>query len=237
MPQLKNIRHERFCQIWPRGKLQGMSQGQIYQLAGFSTKSEHSAETMASRLMQRPDIRNRIGEISQFSVTKAQIDVDNLLSKTERVYHQAVEDREHGSANKAVELQGKLSGNLVDRVEIDAHVGGFRGAKTSGELYEMLIDVLGEGDLDKALAGFDQIREGMIARAADKAKLVEGASIAFSPLKTADDFRPDENAAHMSRSAEGEKPAINGHSSVPLIPTSEKEQSNQSTEAEKEGSG
>jgi hypothetical protein len=159
MPQLKNPRHERYAQLWPRGKLRGLSQGEIYRLAGFSAQSDHSAETMASRLMQRPDIRNRIAEIAQFSVEKSEIDASNLLSKAERVYHQSVEDREHGSANKAIELQGKLSGNLVDRVQIDASIE-FGGLKDADDICKMLLE-LHDGSVSAMRAFCDD----MVARA------------------------------------------------------------------------
>jgi phage terminase small subunit len=182
MGALKNPRHERFCQIFPRGKMQGLSQGEIYRLAGFSAQSDHSAETMASRLMQRPDIRNRIAEIAQYSVTKAQIDVDNLLSKTERVYHQSVEDREHGSANKAVELQGKLSGNLVDRMQIDASIE-FSGLKTADDILDAFISQLGEGDVGAAIAALDDLKDQLIARAAAKAHVVNGSAVTQLPTE------------------------------------------------------
>jgi hypothetical protein len=171
MGALKNPRHEKFVQLFARGKLKGWSQAEIYRLAGFQCPSDHSASTLAARLMQRPDIRARLAEIAQYAVRKSELSVDDLLTKTERVFVEATDAKEYGSANVALTLQSKLSGHLVEQVKIDASIA-FPELNTVGDVLDHFISDLGAGDPAVACAYLDDLKNQILARAADRAKVI-----------------------------------------------------------------
>ncbi|WP_315742225.1 MULTISPECIES: hypothetical protein [unclassified Bradyrhizobium] len=172
---LKNPRHEKFVQLFARGKLRGLSQADIYRLAGFHCPNDHSASTLAARLMQRPDIKARLAEVSQYAIRKSELSVDDLLSKTERVYCEATDAKEYGSANVALTLQSKLSGHLVEQVKIDV---AFPQLNTVGDVLDAFVaDAdIGQGDPGKAAAYLRDLADQIEARAASRAKVINGAA-------------------------------------------------------------
>lgn len=133
MPMLKNQRHELFCQ----GVVAGKNQMVAYIDAGYD-ENESTAKVNASRLMKRPDIAERIDELSQqvleaahpqFRLTKQWV-IEKLITNANRAL-QEVEVRgadgepkgvfvyEGGVANRALELLGKELGMFIERQEID----------------------------------------------------------------------------------------------------------------------
>ena len=121
MAALKNVLHERFCTSYAKGILEGLTQGEIYIAAGGATSTQRSAEVLGSRLLKRTDVLARLAEIGKPAVKKAKVDAANLLAKAEHIYEKSKDkDELLGHANRAVELQGRLTGSLIDRSEIRA---------------------------------------------------------------------------------------------------------------------
>lgn len=172
MPQLKNVKHERFCTLYARGKMQNLSDGKIFVLAGGNARTVHAADQAAHRLLQREDVQRRLGELGAYAVKKAEIDTENLLSKSERVFYESVDAKEYGHANKALELQGKLSGTLVDRIELDASIT-FRDVKSVDDVAAEMLRMF--GTLDELRAFQADILARAEALAAAGATLVNGA--------------------------------------------------------------
>jgi hypothetical protein len=116
MPQLKNIKHETFCQLIATSPKTKMSQGQCYEQAGFRTNGR-SADACAARLLTQANIRSRIAEITAPAVRKAKLTASSLMEKFEKIETGAVASEQYGAAARAAELQGKLSGLMIDRIE------------------------------------------------------------------------------------------------------------------------
>lgn len=65
---LRNPRHEAFCQYYVNGaaELRGNATAS-YLAAGYETRGPSSAYAAASRLMRRPDVRQRVDELAASS--------------------------------------------------------------------------------------------------------------------------------------------------------------------------
>ena len=114
MPILENVRHERFAQEVASGS----SQSEAYAAAGFRSSSPAAAKANASRLMSRPEVRERVDELQlaqgrQAEIKRADI-IDMLLADRERAHA----NRQIAAAVRAAEVIGKLLGMFVDRREI-----------------------------------------------------------------------------------------------------------------------
>lgn len=171
MPALKNVLHERFCTMYPKGILRGMSQGEIYTEAGGATSSKHSAEVLASRLLKRTDVLARLAEIGKPAVKKAKVDAANLLDKAEHVYQRSKDkDDLLGHANRSIELQGRLTGSLIDRSEIRASFD--LGELTTVE--DVVRFMMSDGyTVDSTRAMFAEILVAMERIAGDEAEPIE----------------------------------------------------------------
>ncbi|MGJ5057924.1 hypothetical protein ACQR2B_30985 [Bradyrhizobium oligotrophicum] len=163
--------HETFCRVWPKAKLQGLSAGKAFVMAGGRARSDNSAGAAASRLLAREDIQRRLQELGAYAVSRAQIDADNLLSKAERVYHEAVDAQEFNAANQAMQLQGRITG--LDRITIDQNIT-LTDASSVNDVLDHFIADLGGGDLGATLAFLDQLRADLIERASARAKVING---------------------------------------------------------------
>jgi hypothetical protein len=141
MAVLSNIKRENFCRLTIEGAKYGWTQADIYMRSGYRTTA-HAAEVNASRLLKNAEIQQRIAELTAPATRKVRATAADLLQKAEVVYDRAVETDRLADANRAVELQGKLGGALVDRVEIGG-VGEFAG-HTSEEAVAALIERAGD---------------------------------------------------------------------------------------------
>ena len=96
MPELRNIRHEKFVQ----GLLTGLNQTQAYIRAGYS---ERGAKQSAARLLNNPNVRSRLAELraenstqfSQLAVTERDQRLLALQDRWDRV-RKAIEARSVG---------------------------------------------------------------------------------------------------------------------------------------------
>jgi phage terminase small subunit len=130
MPALKNQLHEKIALLYPGCTAKGMTQAEIYQMAGGKAGSRQSAEVLASRTLNRPDVLARIAELGAPAAKKAEADAEHFMQKFETVFQGAAKVGQFGHANRAGELQARISGVLVDRSEIkaDVHVDDLRDA-------------------------------------------------------------------------------------------------------------
>jgi hypothetical protein len=119
MPALENIRHEAFCQHIVAGAKFGQTQGTAYLKAGYRT-SGHAAEVGASRLLKNADIQARIAELVTPAAAKRRVDVSAkaLIDKSESPIERGLATDQLNAVGKGIELQGKLGGALIDRVEV-----------------------------------------------------------------------------------------------------------------------
>lgn len=72
MPQLPNIKHERFCQAVVEGK----TQDEAYAIAGYSP-----ARSNASRMISQDNIRARIEEIRAEHAARHSVTVDRIIEE------------------------------------------------------------------------------------------------------------------------------------------------------------
>ncbi len=102
-------RPERFCQsfvLYPNAAYAARD-------AGYSPKW---ARKQGSRLMTTARIRARIGEIQAAMARDNGRDRDVLIGKLEVVYRRAIQDHHYTAAARAVELQARLGGRIVQEV-------------------------------------------------------------------------------------------------------------------------
>lgn len=171
MPQLKNPKHERFCQNVIDGMKHKWTQAEIYMRSGYKAEG-HSAEIAASRLLKKDEIQSRIAELTAPAARKARLTADTLMQKFERIEQGAIEAEQFGPAGRAAELQGKLSGLMIDRTEIGAP-GDFADCNS---LSDMALRMLDEADLDDHLELLDRMRTELLKAAGNRARKVVDSS-------------------------------------------------------------
>lgn len=172
MAQLKNVRRERFCQNYISGKAQGLSNGRIYMLSGYTAKSVEAADVNACRLLQQPDVAARIVELAAPAKTIVR-DAEHFMSKFEQVFQGSIKAEQFGNANRSAELQARIGGVLTDKLEVQVAYGGARNARAIGD--ELLAEH--DGDLDAALATLDEMRALVIESASARAKVINGHAV------------------------------------------------------------
>jgi hypothetical protein len=109
MPPLNNMRHELFAQ----NLLQGQSAVEAYQNAGFKADRGN-----ASRLAGSRAVRERMAELQGEAATDAKITVASLLKELEEARQKASSLRQLGASIRAIEAKAKISGLMVQRMEI-----------------------------------------------------------------------------------------------------------------------
>jgi hypothetical protein len=147
MPALNNQKHENFAQLTVHGAKYGWSQGEIYQRSGYRATG-HSAAMAASRLMKKDDIRARIAELAapKDVLRRVNVSAQALIDKSETLFERGVATDQLNAVGKAIELQGKLGGALVDRVEVGSP-GEFAQLKTLEDVVAALLVDMEPGDL------------------------------------------------------------------------------------------
>ena len=76
MPELSNLRHERFSQNLAKG----LNAGPAYSAAGFKAV-RHSADVAASRLLKNVDIRARVAELMAPALERTEVTVERVLKE------------------------------------------------------------------------------------------------------------------------------------------------------------
>lgn len=173
MPALQNQKHENFAQLTVRGAAQGLSQAQIYQMAGYGAEG-HAAAMAASRLMKKDDVRARIAELTAPAERKTRTTVDTLTEQFDRVFDGAVAAEQFGAASNAAGLKAKLLGFMREKIEVGPP-GAF-GDLTIEKVTSDMIEQLGGGNAAMALESFDtmiaEVRAGLEATAAAHATII-----------------------------------------------------------------
>jgi hypothetical protein len=166
--------------------------------AGFRSAG-HGAETNASRLLKKADIRRRLAELGEGGAKKAGVTAESLIEKLDVVFDGATAEKQYSAAGRAVEAQGRLAGVMTDRVEIGGP--GEFSLQTIDEVLELIAREFGaetataiawtfdhDGPmpiddvarvtlkgmtLDEALERNERIREALLRVASDGAQVVE----------------------------------------------------------------
>jgi hypothetical protein len=109
MPALKNGRQEIFAQEIAKGS----TQGDAYAVAGYRPDVGN-----ACTLTKNHKVKQRIAEIQQGAVERAQITVGTLLGLADEVRGLAIADKQHSVAVGAIKEMGILTGLRIDRREV-----------------------------------------------------------------------------------------------------------------------
>jgi hypothetical protein len=172
MPPLRNQRRELFCQNVVKNAKNGMNLTEAYRASGYRGEG-HVAEVGGSRLMSNVEVRMRVNELTRPAVAKARITVESLLAELETTIVDARGAKQHSVVVRSLELAAKLVGLLRDRVEVGSP-SEFAGLETSEQIYRAIVDEVFDGDPGAALAALDEMRVGIEACAADRARDVRG---------------------------------------------------------------
>ncbi len=109
MPVLRNARHELFCQEIAKGK----TQDEAYELAGYKADRGN-----ASHLRDRPDITERIQQLTTQLSKKTVRTADSIMNKLEMIADKAIETGQLGAAVSAQTTIAKIGGHLIERRDI-----------------------------------------------------------------------------------------------------------------------
>lgn len=134
MPQLRNRRWEKFCQL----TAQGLKRGEAYYKAGYAAPNHAAASGMGSKLFSRPEIKARVKELQDLmaeheveALIEAGMDRNWVMAELQDIVGRCkqetpVKDRQGNltgeytfnaaGANKALELVGKELGMFADRL-------------------------------------------------------------------------------------------------------------------------
>jgi hypothetical protein len=118
MPQLHNIKHEKFCKSIV---VDGLSAPNAYEAAGFIRSRQN-----AHKLLQRHDVKLRIDELRteqeevhaegrRAAVEKAAITLEALIEQAQEIQRLAIQDKVYGAGVSALREVGVLTGYRVER--------------------------------------------------------------------------------------------------------------------------
>lgn len=170
MAPLKNIKRELFAHKIIEAAKTGKSQAWAYEASGYKARG-HSAEQLGSQLLKNVEVQRRIAELTAPATRKAKLTASVLMDKFERIEAGATASEQYGAAARAAELQGKLSGLMIDRTE-HGGVGEFAQAETIEGVVELL---LADTTPSEALAVIDELREQIERVALTRATVVAAA--------------------------------------------------------------
>jgi terminase small subunit-like protein len=170
MPQLENLKWEQFCRKMLRASQQGLSQGwaygEVYKVTG------RVADTAASRLLKNEQIRKRIAELAAPAERRAKLSAADAIAKLDRVYTGALSAEQYSAAGRAAEVQSKISGLMIDKLEV-GRVGDFSACNSVEEVTAKMLQDL--ADPREALATLDEMRAALADAIANEATMVEDA--------------------------------------------------------------
>lgn len=135
MPPLSNPRHERFA----KGLFEGETADAAYEAAGFKANRGN-----ASRLKANESILTRLSELQSEAAKSAEVTVESLLAELEHARSRADGLDQLSAAVKAISEKAKISGLLVQRVEVGGP-GDFSEAETFSELADKMLDEIETG--------------------------------------------------------------------------------------------
>ena len=115
MAELKNIRHEAFCQAYAETDIGVESYRRTY---GEKVKG---AAGGASRLLKQVDIQTRIAEIRSEIAQRHEVTQDTLVAEYDEMIALAKQDpKSYGAAVNAINSKARITGHWVDKVQITA---------------------------------------------------------------------------------------------------------------------
>jgi phage terminase small subunit len=148
VPPLANPRHERFVQALFEGK----SADEAYMKAGYSENRGN-----ASRLKANENILARLTELQAAAAKASEVTVQSLLNELEAAREKASNLDQLSAAVRAIEAKAKVSGLLVQKVEVGS-VGDFDGCETVEAVAErMARDMSGKELPPEELDGFTKL--------------------------------------------------------------------------------
>ena len=106
-------RQEEFCR---RFHANGGNAKQAYIEAGYQSKTDAAAEAGGSRLMSRPDVKQRIDAMRAHGAAATGVTVERL---TAELYDERAKAPRPGDRIRALELVGRLHGLFVDRAKVE----------------------------------------------------------------------------------------------------------------------
>jgi phage terminase small subunit len=117
MGPLKNVKHEAFVQ----GLIQKKPAYQAYLDAGYACK-ENTAATQASLLLAKPNITERLLELSGKAAdkvaTKIALTKEWVVAEMMQAALDAAADKQHSPRIRAIELLGRETGNFTERKQL-----------------------------------------------------------------------------------------------------------------------
>jgi phage terminase small subunit len=170
MPPLENLRWEQFCRELINSAKHGHSQGaaysKVYKVVG------RAADAAASRLLRNDSVKRRLAELAAPAERRAKLSAADAIERLDRVYVGALGAEQFSAAGRAAEVQSKISGLMVDKLEV-GRVGDFAQCEdVPSVLAKMLEDI---GDPREALATLDEMRAALVDAIANEATMVEDA--------------------------------------------------------------
>jgi phage terminase small subunit len=169
MPALKNIRHEQFARNLVEITKSGGTRAAAYTASGYRAKNG-AAEANASRLLSdaKAGVAQRVEELMLNGAKRAEVTVASLLAELEEARAGAQDDKQFAAATSAAMAKAKLSGMLVDKVEIGGP-GEFDGCAS---ITDVIRKLLADEPASELLASIDAFREQIANYAADHAQIV-----------------------------------------------------------------
>jgi phage terminase small subunit len=185
MPMLHNPKHEAFARNLVEMTKTGGTQGNAYSKAGFKAEGA-AADVCASKLLKitKNGIAQRVQELMRNGAKRAEVSVASLLAELEEARAGAADDRQFAAVTGAIMAKAKLSGMLVDKLEVGGP-GAFDQCQSIREVAEA---VLAQEPIDELIASIDAFKDELLAVAADRAQLIVPAAPDLSP-------RPSNGAA------------------------------------------
>ena len=148
---LTNPRHELFAQELAKGK----SATEAYTLAGYKPCRQNAA-----RLTTNDDIRARLAEIQAQAAKKSEVTVQSLLDELEHARARADGLDQLSAAVKAISEKAKISGLLVQKIEV-GDAGAFSECETLTQIADEMLS--GWGSPIEQFCPIDQRdRQGLI---------------------------------------------------------------------------
>ncbi len=104
----------------------GMNYSDAYRIA-VKVRPTTKPETVnqeASKIMARPHVRTRVGELRKPIAEKAMITLESHMERLKELAQIALDNGQVAAAIKAEELRGKASGIYVEKKQITGSDGG-----------------------------------------------------------------------------------------------------------------
>ena len=129
MGPLRNPRHERYCQAL----FEGLPASAAYEEAGYVPNDGN-----AIRLKGNERVQARLAELQDAVAKKAEVTVESLLDELEHARQRADGLDQLSAAVKAISEKAKISGLLVQRVEVGGP-GDFAGCDSTEAMADKIL--------------------------------------------------------------------------------------------------